>query len=92
MVILQFMSLHDALKEAIKIYNSCLLTKSCRNSTFNQMEKNRWSYRKMVIVRTISDVLKEMMDNKIGDYIKLNYQWNCYIELQSHNPLQLRKV
>ena len=81
------MSLHDALKEAIKIYNSCLLTKSCRNSTVN-----RWSYRKMVIVRTISDVLKEMMDNKIGDYIKLNYQWNCYIELQSHNPLQLRKV
>lgn len=92
MVILQFMSLHDALKEAIKIYNSCLLTKSCRNSTFNQMEKNHWSYSKMVIVRTISDVLKEMMDNKIGDYIKLNYQWNCYIELQSHNPLQLRKV
>ena len=46
----------------------------------------------MVIVRTISDVLKEMMDNKIGDYIKLNYQWNGYIELQSYNPLQLGKV
>lgn len=46
----------------------------------------------MVIVRTISDVLKEMMDNKIGDYIKLNYQWNRYIELQSYNPLKLGKV
>ena len=39
----------------------------------------------MVIVRTISDVLKEMIDNKIGDYIKLNYQWNHSIKLQSYS-------
>ena len=38
------------------------------------MEKKFLCYLEMVIVRTISDVLKEMMDNKIEDYIKLDCQ------------------